>query len=130
MSPAELSRRASELRAAGRGQDAAPFEVEWHKKPALGALCLALAVCGAAIVRRIRRVLARHLAALGVAAVAYTALRVGEQAADAARIPASVAMWTPVILLAVLSGLALRPGVKGDPSTPDGNDTWPTTAAP
>jgi hypothetical protein len=110
MGPAELSRHAAELRAEGRGRAAAPYEVEWHKKPALGALSVALAFCGAAIVRRTRRVQVRYLAAMAVAVATYAALGMGELIADAGRIPPAVAMWAPVFVIAVLSALALRSG--------------------
>ena len=81
----ELSARAAELRGAGMRAAADRLDLEWHKKPALGASCLALALAGAAIARRLRGRAWRWPASLLVLLGFFWLLRLGEQAADAVR---------------------------------------------
>ncbi len=98
-----LAVRAREIREGPWGAVAAPpFEVEWHKKPALGASCLALALAGAAIVRRLRRWVWRWPASLLVLVGWFWLLRLGEQAGDAGTIAPALAMWGPCLAVAVL----------------------------
>lgn len=103
----QLAAHSLELQSAGRGKEAVRFEVEWHKKPALGASCLVLALAGVAIGSRWRRSLWRSVAALGVFFAAYALLRIGEQAADAGRLAPSLAIWGPFLLIAAVSVAAL-----------------------
>lgn len=98
-----LTVRAREIREGPWGAVAAPpFEVEWHKKPALGASCLALALAGAAIVRRLRRWVWRWPASLLVLVGWFWLLRLGERAGDAGTIAPALAMWGPCLAVAVL----------------------------
>jgi lipopolysaccharide export LptBFGC system permease protein LptF len=107
MTLGELAVRSSELRSAGRGKEAARFELEWHKKPAFGAACLALALAGAAIASTFVGRLGRTLTALGVVFVVYLLLRIGEQAADLGHLAPAFAMWGPMALVAALSWTVL-----------------------
>ncbi len=104
--------RSSELRSAGSGKEAKRFELEWHKKPAFGASCLALALAGIAIASTLRRTLWRFVAAFAVYFVFYVLLRLGEQAADAGLVAPALAMWGPVLLVITVSlavlGMARR----------------------
>jgi hypothetical protein len=98
-----LGVRAREVREGNWGAVLAPpLEVEWHKKPALGASCLALALAGAAIVRRLHRWAYRWPAALLVLAGWFWLLRLGEQAADAGAMAPALAMWGPCFAVAAL----------------------------
>jgi hypothetical protein len=98
-----LGVRAREIREGHWGAVLAPpLEVEWHKKPALGASCLALALAGAAIVRRLLRWAYRWPAALLVLAGWFWLLRLGEQAADAGAMAPALAMWGPCFAVAAL----------------------------
>jgi lipopolysaccharide export LptBFGC system permease protein LptF len=103
----ELAVRSLELRSTGHAKEAARFELEWHKKPALGAACLALALAGTAIASALVGGLWRSLAALGVLVVVYTLLRIGEQAADLGRLSPALAMWGPMAFIAALSWTVL-----------------------
>jgi lipopolysaccharide export LptBFGC system permease protein LptF len=113
----ELNERAAQLRATGRPGEAVPLEVEWQKKPALGASCMALALAGAAIAWRIgggrstwlraALALARWLVAVIVLAGWYALLRIGEEAGDLGAIAPAVAMWGPSLVVAVLALCAL-----------------------
>jgi len=103
----ELAVRSSALRSTGRTKEAARAEVEWHKKPALGAACLALALAGAAIALTLRKVLWRLVAAFAVCFVAYLLLRIGEQAADLGHVAPALGMWGPMALIAALSWTVL-----------------------
>jgi lipopolysaccharide export LptBFGC system permease protein LptF len=71
-------------------------------RPALGASCLALALAGAAIVRRLHRWAYRWPAALLVLAGWFWLLRLGEQAADAGAMAPTLAMWGPCFAVAAL----------------------------
>jgi len=105
----ELSEGASRLHASGRHGAAARLEVEWHKKPALGASCLAFALAGAVIARRLRSSLLRWPLAILLLAGWSVLLRLGEQAADQALMAPAIAMWGPGLVvgaLAASSGLA------------------------
>jgi Lipopolysaccharide export system permease LptF/LptG len=99
----DLAERSSALRSAGHGREAKRFDLEWHKKPAFGASCAALALAGAAIASLIRRRLWQFLAAFAVFNAVYGLLRIGEQAADAGRLAPALAMWGPFLLVAAIS---------------------------
>jgi hypothetical protein len=103
----ELGVRSSQLRSRGHDQEAERFDLEWHKKPALGSACLALALAGAAIASTLRRRFWRFVAALGVYNVAFALLRIGEQAADAGRLPPPLAMWGPFLLVGAVAAAFL-----------------------
>jgi Lipopolysaccharide export system permease LptF/LptG len=105
----QLAAFSLELQSTGRGKEAARFDVEWHKKLALGASCLALALAGAAIASGLRKRAWRFVAAFAVFNGAYVLLRVGEQAADLGRLSPALAMWGPFLLIAAASvaGLAV-----------------------
>ncbi len=106
-----LSVRAREIREGPWGAVAAPpLEVEWHKKPALGASCLALALAGTAVVRRLRRWAYRWMATLLVLVGWFWLLRLGEQAADRGAIAPALAMWGPCLAMAALGLGALGRG--------------------
>jgi lipopolysaccharide export LptBFGC system permease protein LptF len=77
--------------------------VEWHKKPATAASCVTLALVGLAVARAFRRRLVRVLAATVIIYLEYGLLRLGEQAADAGRLPPALAMWAPAILVLALA---------------------------
>lgn len=104
----ELSARSAELRSRGWNEPAAQFDVEWHKKPALAVLCIALALAGAAIGSTTRRSLVRIFAALVAFCVCWALLRVGEQAADNGQLSPATAMWGPVVLVTVAALAVLR----------------------
>lgn len=108
----ELSDDASQLHASGRHAAAARLEVEWHKKPALGASCLALALAGAAITWRLRSRRGRWPLAVLVLAGWLMLLRIGEQAADRGAIAPAAGMWGPSLVVSTLAlgGLARRRG--------------------
>ena len=97
-----LSARAAELHRGGDRAAAGRIDLEWHKKPALGASCLALALAGAAVARRLRGGALRSLASLFVLLSWYWLLRLGEQAADAGAIAPAVGMWGPCFAVGVL----------------------------
>lgn len=103
----ELSDGASQLRASDRHGAAARLEVEWHKKPALGASCLALALAGVAITWRFRSGRRRWPMAVLVLAGWLLLLRMGEQAADRLLVAPAVAMWGPSLVVWVLAFGAL-----------------------
>lgn len=103
----ELSDGASQLHASGRHGAAARLEVEWHKKLALGASCLALALAGAAITWRLRSGRRRWPLAVLVLAGWLMLLRMGEQAADRLLVAPAVAMWGPSLVVWVLAFGAL-----------------------
>ena len=106
----ELSTRAAELRGAHMQTAAGRLDLEWHKKPALGASCLALALAGAAIARRLRNRAWRWPASLLVLLGFYLLLRLGEQAADAGDLAPALAMWGPCFAVAALGLGALGRG--------------------
>ena len=110
----ELAARSSELRSTGHGNEAGRFDLEWHKKPALGSACLALAFAGLAIASRLRRTVWRFVAAWGVGLVAYGLLRIGEQAADTGRLSPALAMWGPFLLITAVSLAVLAVGRRSD----------------
>lgn len=104
----ELSIHSADLRSRGWNDHAARFDVEWHKKPALAALCLAIALAGAAISATRRPGVFRFCAALIVGWVPWALLRVGEQAADNGHLLPALAMWGPVALVVVAALATLR----------------------
>ena len=92
----------------GRRQEAAGLEVEWHKKIALPAASVALALVGAAAAPRTRiRAVALFLA---VAWSYFAILRLGEPLARRGSLSPPVAMWFGNVLLAALAGLLLWRG--------------------
>ena len=103
-----LSARTAELRASGRTSEIPPLEVEWHKKPAIGASCFALALLGAAIAATGWRPLLRGAAALVFATGIFLALSSAERAADAGRLTPALAMWLPFVSCAVFGFALLR----------------------
>lgn len=109
----ELIVRSSELRATGHGKEAPRFDLEWHKKPALGSACLALAFAGLAIASRLRRTVWRFVAAFAVYFVFYVLLRLGEQAARTGSLAPALAMWGPVLLIAAASVAVLTVSRRG-----------------
>ena len=117
----ELRARAAELRRWGMRAAASRLDLEWHKKPALGASCLALALAGTAIARRLRRWAYRWPATLIVLMFWFSLLRLGEQAADAGTIAPAPAMWGPCLAVAVLGLGAFS---RRDPRGP--SDVAPT----
>ncbi len=106
----ELGARAAELRGAGMRAAAERMDLEWHKKPALGASCLALALAGAAIARRLRGRARRWPASLLLLLGFFWLLRLGEQAADTSAIAPALAMWGPCFAVAALGLGALGRG--------------------
>jgi hypothetical protein len=74
--------------------------VELHKRVAVPAACLALALAGLAISRRARHAALRLALGVGVLALFYGSLRLGERSADAGQLRADVAIWGPLLLLA------------------------------
>ena len=72
------------------------------QEAALGASCLALALAGAAIARRLRSRAWRWPASLLVLLGFYLLLRLGEQAADAGDLAPALAMWGPCFAVATL----------------------------
>jgi lipopolysaccharide export LptBFGC system permease protein LptF len=92
---------------------AAAYEVEIHKKFALAAACLVLALAGAAIPLRFpRRGVGLVMGASGlVFAGYYISLVAGESLADRLVIPPFLAMWMAnALLLAIVLLLVRRPG--------------------
>jgi lipopolysaccharide export system permease LptF/LptG-like protein len=118
----ELSARTSELRASGRTRDVPPLQVEWHKKPALGALCFGLAFLGPLIAATGWRRLWRALAAFVFATGVTFAFRETGRVADAGRLDPAIAMWAPLVALALyilaLRRAAARPAVTRRAATP------------
>ena len=119
MSFDDLAARSAELHGEGRAQEAARFELEWHKKLALGASCLALALAAGAIASTLKKRLTRCVAGFAVVSVAYALLRTGEQAADAGHLAPALAMWGPVVVVGVVGLALLRPALAsaGRPGT-------------
>jgi lipopolysaccharide export LptBFGC system permease protein LptF len=104
----ELGARSQE-QAAGSGTEAArSTAVEWHKKPALGAACLALAIAGAVLAVSLRSGGGRLALAVLLAWVYLFALRVAEQAAVTGPLPVVLAMWAPPALVSSVVFVALR----------------------
>ncbi len=93
---------------------AATYGVEIHKKFALAAACVVLALCAAAIARRVPHagVLAQASISVGVFAGYYVCLIAGEQLADGAVVSPAVAMWSANGIVLGLAMLAFR-GVRG-----------------
>ena len=125
MTLGELAALSTSLRAEHR--PSAAIDVEWHKKPALGAACVALGLMGAALARRIRRFVTRVLAALAVLTVCYWMLRIGEQAADAGHFSPALAMWGPAVAFTAMA-LALGAGRDWNETTTDNGTDRPLTA--
>jgi hypothetical protein len=107
MSVNALLEQAADLRDRSRFAEVAHLELELHKRPALGAWCLAFALAGAALVRRIRGGVLGWGMALAIGWIWCLVLRLGEQAADAGRVPPAVAMWMPVLAVTFLAMPAL-----------------------
>jgi hypothetical protein len=124
MTIGELSARSSTLRSEGRSS--APIDTEWHKKPALAFSCVALALMGAALARRLRRPAARGAAALAVFGAFYWTMRTGEIAADTGSLPPALAMWGPVVVIAA-AALALGAGRGREKTTTDDGTERPLT---
>jgi lipopolysaccharide export LptBFGC system permease protein LptF len=103
----QLATRAAALRASRRDAEAAPLDVEWHKKPALGAACLLLALAGAAIAATPWGRTLRVATATALVVAFRAAFDFGEHLADAGHVSAAAGMWGPLVLLA-LAALALR----------------------
>jgi hypothetical protein len=99
----ELGAQMTRFRQAGNAQAADRFAVEWHKKPALAAFCLVMALSGAALSRRVGRRWLRILLGLPLLNASYALLRLGEQAADAQRLPPAVGVWGPVLTMFALA---------------------------
>lgn len=103
----ELATRAAALRASRRDAEAAPLDVEWHKKPALGAACLLLALAGAALAATPWSRTLRVAAATALVVEFRAAFDLGERLADAGHLSAAAGAWGPLLLLAV-AALVLR----------------------
>jgi hypothetical protein len=73
--------------------------VELHKRVAVPAACLVLALAGLAISRRARHPALRVALGIGVLALFFGSLGLGERSADAGRLRADVAIWGPLLLL-------------------------------
>ena len=108
MTLGELSERSELLRSWGDRAGAARVDVEWHKKPALGVWCFALALLGAVLAATGWRRAFRAGAVLVLAAGLSIALRAAEAAADTGRWPAALAMWLPVALSLAAGQTLLR----------------------
>ena len=102
----ELADRISQYRAAGKRLEAASLEAEWQKKPALGTWCLALALAGHAIVRRLRNAALRWALALVVFVSCYATLRLALDAADSGLMSPAWAVWSPVVAVGTVALLA------------------------
>jgi lipopolysaccharide export system permease protein len=92
---------------------AAAYEVEIHKKFALAAACVVLALAGAAIALRFPRGgVGLVIGASGVVFTGYyLSLTAGESLAERLVIPPFVAMWMAnALLLAIVLLLVRRPG--------------------
>jgi LPS export ABC transporter permease LptF/LPS export ABC transporter permease LptG len=105
MTLAELGERIARLRAEGRPRrDVAPFQVEWHKKFAIGAACLVFGLLGVSLSLGSRKE-ARSSAfglSIGVIFVYYVLIRLGEQAGDMGLMPPWIAMWGANLVLGAL----------------------------
>jgi len=101
----ELSDAIRTLRLEGRERDTIPFEVEWHKKFAVSATCVVLALLAVGAMPRTRA------AALALFVVViftyYLQLRVGEQFANRGVFSPVIAMWSGNALFATLGALLL-----------------------
>lgn len=104
----ELSAQTTRLRQTGDAPAAARFAVEWHKKPALAALCLVLALSGAALSKTVSRTWLRIGLGLLLLPTTFTLLRLGEQAADAHRLAPAVGVWGPVLTMFAFTLLFFR----------------------
>jgi len=112
----ELGAEAVRRRALGRLEEAARLEVEWHKKPAMAASCVALTLCATALGRRVRRAWTRHLLAVLVVSSVFALWSVGEREADAGRLLPMVALWGPVVLVFLGSWWALKSAPERPPA--------------
>lgn len=106
----ELGARSSELAAGSATEAARLIEVEWHKKPALGAASVALAIAGAVLAVSFRSGGRRLALAVLLASVYLFALRVAERAAVTGSLPVVLAMWAPpvVAFISVLQAQRMR----------------------
>ncbi len=108
MTLAQLSERAANIRSWGRVLDELPpLRAEWHKRPSLGVACVVFTLLGSGLGAVRCRKLWRVLGALAVVVGFYFAIHEGERLAEAGRLDPVLAMWGPVIVLA-LGTLALR----------------------
>jgi lipopolysaccharide export LptBFGC system permease protein LptF len=94
--------------------------VEWHKKPALAALCLVFVLAGAAIGSSGWGTLGRGFTAFLLGWTAHALFAIGEQAADAGRLPPALAIWGPIVVMGAvglaMTGLARR-AIEGTPAS-------------
>ena len=92
------------------GASVASYEVEIHKKLALAAACVVLAMLAAGIASRGSRI--SIWAQAGISLVVFTSYYVciitGEHLADRSAIPPALAMWSANIIVLVLAMLTLR----------------------
>jgi len=109
MTLGELSDKIASLREAGQpAKEVAPFQVEWHKKFAIGAACLVFGLLGVGLSLGSRKEARSSAFALsiGVIFVYYVLIRLGEQAGDTGLMQPWLAMWAAnVVLSAVALGL-------------------------
>jgi lipopolysaccharide export LptBFGC system permease protein LptF len=112
----ELRERAATLRA--QGQNYHPPLVEFHKKLAIPFSCVLFSVLGVPLASRIRRGGRGVSLALSVGfALGYYVLIVaGEGLGDRGRLPETLAMWLPNLLVAV-GGAALFLKAELHPAT-------------
>ncbi len=111
MTVGELQAAAQDAKARGDGDVAvAGIQVEIHKKFALPAACVVLALVGMAVAFRFARggVWTVMGASLLVFSAYYTMLMAGETLADQLLVPPFVAMWGANVLLLVLALLLMR----------------------
>jgi hypothetical protein len=115
MTLGRLSERSALLHSRGDRAGAARLDAEWHKKPALGVWCFALALLGAALAATGWRRAFRAGAAFMLAAGLSLALRGAEVAADTGRWPAALAMWLPVVSSLAAGQILLRAACHRSP---------------
>ncbi|WP_309671852.1 LptF/LptG family permease [Gemmatimonas sp.] len=122
--PSDRTMTLSELRAASRRaaqqpvtavgatllEAVASYDIEIHKKPAIAAACIVLALLAFGIARRVRRagVVVQVLASGVVFTVYYAIITTGEALADRLMIPPVMAMWSANIALLAVAVLMCR----------------------
>ncbi|WP_310570193.1 LptF/LptG family permease [Gemmatimonas sp.] len=88
----------------------ANYDIEIHKKPAIAAACIVLALLAFGIARRVRRagVVAQVLASGVVFTVYYVIIMAGEALAARLVLPPMPAMWSANVVMLGLALLAMR----------------------
>lgn len=114
----ELAERIEERHQAN--EPAWPYQVEWHKKFAMPAVCLALILLGPPLGVQARRSgrMTGFTISLVIIFIYYLLVTIGEALGDKGKIPPFLAMWGPNFILGILGAYILVSTAREAPFKP------------